>query len=91
MMTKTTSKSRALLTKLSVLPILAGLISFSCFETDNQKEVTEVVAKKQIIKVEEPTMGEQETQKVYEASPENQMMGSQYQNFQAVYKLFQIC
>ncbi|OJX50989.1 MAG: hypothetical protein BGO88_07280 [Flavobacterium sp. 38-13] len=69
MMTKTTSKSRALLTKLSVLPILAGLISFSCFETDNQKEVTEVVAKKQIIKAEEPTMGEQETQKVYEASP----------------------
>jgi beta-lactamase regulating signal transducer with metallopeptidase domain len=69
MMTKTTSKSRALLTKLSVLPILAGLISFSCFETDNQKEVAEVVAKKQIIKAEEPTMGEQETQKVYEVSP----------------------
>ncbi|WP_343623268.1 M56 family metallopeptidase [Flavobacterium lindanitolerans] len=32
MMTKTTSKSRALLTKIAVLPVLAGLISISCIE-----------------------------------------------------------
>jgi len=38
MMTKTTSKSRALLKKMSVLPVLAGLIFISCSE-ETSKEV----------------------------------------------------
>ena len=69
MMTKTTSKSRALLTKLSVLPILAGLIFFSCSETGNPKEETLLAAKEQVIKTEAPIVETQETQKIYEATP----------------------
>lgn len=49
MMTKTTSKSRALLKKMSVLPVLAGLIFISCSEETSKEvaslektEVTEV-------------------------------------------------
>lgn len=43
-MTKTTSKSRALLKKIAVLPVLAGLISFSCIENsaiakENKSEI----------------------------------------------------
>ncbi|WP_296142635.1 M56 family metallopeptidase [uncultured Flavobacterium sp.] len=37
MMTKTTSKSRALLKKLSVLPVLAGLVFISCSQNSTEK------------------------------------------------------
>lgn len=41
MMTKTTSQSRALLKKLTVLPVLAGLIFISCSESSVAKEPDE--------------------------------------------------
>ena len=61
MMTKTTSKSRALLTKLSVLPILAGLIFFSCSETDPKNDKT-VEAKTAVVKTEVPIVKEKVTE-----------------------------
>jgi len=41
MMTKTTSKSRALLKKLAVLPVLAGLIFISCNKSGTESQETE--------------------------------------------------
>ena len=41
MMTKTTSKSRALLKKLAVLPVLAGLIFISCNKSETKSQETE--------------------------------------------------
>lgn len=41
MMTKTTSQSRALLKKLAVLPVLAGLIFFSCNKSDAKSQKME--------------------------------------------------
>lgn len=43
MMTKTTSQSRALLKKLAVLPVLAGLIFFSCAGKANSKNNEPIV------------------------------------------------
>lgn len=79
MMTKTTSKSRALLTKLSVLPILAGLIFFSCSETNpkNDKaaeakttEVKTAEVETAVVKTEEPIVTEEVTE-VQAVKPED--------------------
>jgi len=43
MMTKTTSKSRALLKKLAILPVLAGLIFISCSEESTEKKSDEKI------------------------------------------------
>ena len=43
MMTKTTSQSRALLKKLSVLPVLAGLIFISCSQDATEKQSDEKI------------------------------------------------
>lgn len=43
MMTKTTSQSRALLKKLSVLPVLVGLVFISCSETSTEKKPDEKI------------------------------------------------